>query len=275
MSRSRFLYNASIAVALLLFIAWSLFPIYWMLSRSLLEGSRIQSIPPDWIFWPTMENYQTLLQATDFVPYFKNTFIVSSLTTVLALIFGVAAAYSLTRFRFPGSDLIPTAFLVLRMVPRVAVIIPYYVLMRAMGLIDTYLALTLSYSTFALPFVVWMMIGFFKEIPIELEEAAQVDGCSRLRAVIKVVLPVCAPGIAATGIFAFLLGWNEFLFSAILSGRETRTLPVLIASFVTDREVRWGVMSAGGSLIILPIVALSIVIQKYIVRGLSMGSVKG
>lgn len=260
---------------MVLSLAWSTFPVYWMVSRSFLTGADILAFPPHWVARPLLDNYEILLGQTAFLRYLANTVVVSVSTTALALALGVPAAWSLARFRFRGSGVIPLLFLLLRMVPRVTVIVPFYVLMRALGLLDTYLSLILSYTTFALPFVVWMVMGFFKEIPVELEEAAQVDGCSRTRAMVQVVLPLAAPGIAATGIFAFLLGWNEFLFPLILSGRATRTLPVLIAGFVTDREVMWGVMCAGGTLIILPILAFSLYAQRYIVRGLSMGSVKG
>ena len=164
----------------------------------------------------------------------------------------------------------------MRMVPRIVIVLPYYVIMSELGLLDTYTSLILAYTTFALPFAIWMMIGFFQDIPVDLEEAARVDGCDRLGVLWHIVVPLAASGLAATSVFAFLLGWNEFLFSLILtSSSATRTLPVVVAGFVTDRGVAWGEMSAGGVLIALPVIIFALLVQKYIVRGLTMGAVKG
>ena len=156
------------------------------------------------------------------------------------------------------------------------IVLPYYVIMSELGLLDTYTSLILAYTTFALQFAIWMMIGFFQDIPVDLEEAARVDCCNRLGVLRHIVVPLAAPGLAANSVFAFLLGWNEFLFSLILtSSSATRTLPVVVAGFVTDRGVAWGEMSAGGVLIALPVIIFALLVQKYIVRGLTMGAVKG
>lgn len=266
-------YKILVGVFLVIAIVWSLFPVYWMVITAF--GARTHITPPQWIFVPRLDNFRELIHNSPFVQNFKNTLIVSSVTTVTSLLFGVLAAYSFSRFTFRGSSALPLMFLVIRMVPRIAIVIPYYMLMSWLGLLDTYTSLITSYTTFALPFVVWMMIGFFKEIPVDLEESAQIDGCTRFAAMYRVVLPLVKPGIIATGIFTFLLGWNEFVTSLVLSGRSTRTLPVMIAGFVTDRDIAWGAMSASGTLIILPIMVSAMYLQKHIVRGLSMGAVKG
>jgi multiple sugar transport system permease protein len=205
-----------------------------------------------------------------------NTLIVASATTFFAITFGSLAAYAITRFRFPGTNAIPLFFLVMRMVPRIVIVLPYFVIMRQLGLLDSLTGLVLSYTSFALPFALWMMIGFFQDIPVDMEEAAMIDGCDRLAVLLRVTLPLAAPGLAATSVFAFLLGWNEFLFSLILTSSESsRTLPVVVSGFVTDRGIMWGEMSAAGTLIALPVIAFALMVQKYIVRGLTMGAVKG
>jgi multiple sugar transport system permease protein len=164
---------------------------------------------------------------------------------------------------------------VVRMVPRISLVLPFYVILSQLQMLNTKTALILSYTTFALPFGIWMMIGFLKELPIDLEEAAAVDGANRWQILQKVVIPLAAPGIATTAIFAFLLGWNEFLFSLILSGPESRTLPVMVSGFETDRGIRWGQLSSAAISIMLPVVCVALFLQRHIVKGLTMGAVKG
>jgi multiple sugar transport system permease protein len=232
-------------------------------------------VPPVFVFVPTLENFVKLFQTTPFLSYLYNTLIISSVTTVAALFFGSLAAYSFTRFHYPGSDMLPLFYLVMRMLPRFVLVIPYYLLMQTLGLLNTHAALVLAYSTFALPFVIWLMIGFFKEIPIELEEAGLVDGCTRVGVFYRIVVPLAAPGLAATAIFAFLLGWNELLFNLVLAGRDTRTLAQLPLTFTTDRGTEWGMVFSGGALTLLPVIVVALALQKHIVRGMTMGAVKG
>lgn len=254
---------------------WSLGPLYWMAATSLKPPQIVWVLPPPLIFTPYFDNYHQVFTRTPFWPYLVNTLIVATTTLFIALFIGSLAAYSFTRFRYPGSDFLPLFYLVVRMLPRFILVIPLYIVMREIGLLNTHIALILSYTTFALPFVIWMMIGFFKEIPIELEEAAMVDGCNRLQVLAWIVLPLAAPGLAATAVFAFLLGWNEFLFSLVLAGRDTRTLPTIATSFTTDRGVEWGLVMATGSLVILPVIAMALLVQRHIIRGMTLGAVKG
>jgi ABC-type glycerol-3-phosphate transport system permease component len=232
-------------------------------------------MPPVWLFGPTLEHYLTLFASADFQRYLLNTLIVASCTSALATVIGFLSAYSFTRFTFRGSSFIPLFYLIIRMVPRISLVLPLYVIFSQIGLLNTRIGLISSYTTFALPFGIWMMIGFLKELPIDLEEAALVDGCNRWQVLWKVVVPLAAPGIATTAIFAFLLGWNEFLFSLILAGPESRTLPAMVAGFETDRGIRWGALSAAATSIMLPVVAVALLLQRHIVRGLTMGAVKG
>jgi multiple sugar transport system permease protein len=256
-------------------LIWSLGPLYLMYAASFKTEDVILQMPPPIIFTPVLDNYRRLLD-TPFLAYLWNTVIVATSTTALALVFGSLAAYSFTRFHFPGSKALPLFFLVMRMLPRFVLVIPYYLLMRQLGLLNTTSALVLAYTSFSLPFVIWLMIGFFKEIPIELEEAGMVDGCTRVQVFVRIVVPLVAPGLAATSIFAFLLGWNELLFSLVLAGRDTRTLPSLATSVVSnERGIEWGPLNAMGSLVLLPVIAMALLVQRNIVKGMTMGAVKG
>jgi multiple sugar transport system permease protein len=256
-------------------VIWSVAPLYWMYATSLKPPALTWQLPPALLYPPYLDYYVQVFTNTPFWPYLVNTLIVAVTTTVISLTVGSFAAYGFTRFRFPGSDVLPLFYLVVRMLPRFVLVIPLYIVMRELGLLNTRQALIIAYTTFSLPFVIWMMIGFFKEIPIELEEAAMVDGCNRFHVLWRVVLPLAAPGLAATSIFAFLLGWNEFLFSLVLAGRDSRTLPNIATSFTSDRGVEWGLVMATGSLVLLPVIALALLVQKHIVRGMTLGAVKG
>jgi multiple sugar transport system permease protein len=247
----------------------------WMALTSIKPDSIVAAMPPIWVFVPSLENYAALFASPDFQRYLMNTLIVATVTSLLATTFGFLSAYSFTRFRFRGSTFLPLFYLVVRMVPRISLVLPFYVILTQLQMLNTKTALILSYTTFALPFGIWMMIGFLKELPIDLEEAAAVDGCNRWQILTKVVIPLAAPGIATTAIFAFLLGWNEFLFSLILAGPESRTLPVMVAGFETDRGIRWGQLSSAAVSIMLPVVAVALFLQRHIVKGLTMGAVKG
>jgi multiple sugar transport system permease protein len=262
-------------VVVVFMLFWALGPIAWMLLTSVKPDNIVAAMPPVWVFTPTVENYLTLFGTEEFRRYTLNTLIVASATSVLATTFGFLSAYSFTRFRYRGSTFLPLFYLVVRMIPRISLVLPFYVILSQVQLLNTKTALILSYTTFALPFGIWMMIGFLKELPIDLEEAAAVDGCNRWQILTKVVIPLAAPGIATTAIFAFLLGWNEFLFSLILSGPESRTLPVMVAGFETDRGIRWGQLSSASVAIMLPVVAVALLLQRHIVKGLTLGAVKG
>jgi multiple sugar transport system permease protein len=262
-----------VVVAFMLF--WALGPVAWMALTSIKPDSIVAAMPPVWVFLPSLENYAALFASPDFQRYLVNTLVVATVTSFLATTFGFLSAYSFTRFRYRGSTFLPLFYLVVRMVPRISLVLPFYVILTQLQMLNTRTALILSYTTFALPFGIWMMIGFLKELPIDLEEAAAVDGCNRWQILTKVVIPLAAPGIATTAIFAFLLGWNEFLFSLILAGPESRTLPVMVAGFETDRGIRWGQLSSAAVSIMLPVVAVALFLQRHIVKGLTMGAVKG
>jgi multiple sugar transport system permease protein len=256
-------------------LIWALAPVLWMLLTSFKPDTLVSAIPPAWVYVPTLANYAALFATSDFQRYLANTLVVATVTSALATVIGFLSAYSFTRFKYRGSSFLPLFYLVIRMVPRITLVLPFYVIFTQLHLINTRTALIVSYTTFALPFGIWMMIGFLQDLPIDLEEAAAVDGCDRWQILSKIVIPLAAPGLATTAIFAFLLGWNEFLLALILAGPDSRTLPVLVAGFETDRGILWGQFSAAAISIMLPVVAVALVLQRHIVRGLTMGAVKG
>ena len=253
----------------------SIAPIIYIVITSFKEPELTFAIPPVWNFTPTLKNYQEVLSSTDFGKYFMNSIVVALATTGIALTLGTMAAYGFSRFRFRGHFWLKMSSLIPQMLPPIAIIVPLYVLFSKLDWIDTRQALVISYLTFTIPLSIWMMIGFFDEVPIELEEAAMIDGCSRLGALLRVSLPLVIPGMAATAILAFLYCWNEFLYAVILTGRDARTLPVTITSFMTNKSVLWGRIAASGSLVLIPVLIFALLAQRYLIRGLAKGAVKG
>jgi multiple sugar transport system permease protein len=257
----------------------TLAPVYWMLTISLKSEIDQFSVPPRWfLFRPTLAHYRDAFFARSFGQYLVTSMIVAVASTACAMILGTLAAYALARFRWPhrlGTRL-SLWILSTRMFPPIVTAIPLFLMMRDLRLLNTRASLVIVYTAFNLPFVVWMMRGFFQEIPRDLEEAARVDGDSRLGALARVVLPLVAPGLAATAIFCLIVSWNELLFALILTQTDAAmTLPVGIAGRVTQYEIKWGVMSAAGVVAMMPILVFALMVQRYLVRGLSLGAVKG
>jgi multiple sugar transport system permease protein len=250
-----------------------LLPLVWTFLASLKDKVLVYQIPPAWIFKPTFENYLALLVKYPFPSYFINSALVASVTTVLAIIFGALAAYSISRFN-TGGTFLQGFVLNSYTMPRVAVLIPIFMLMQTLGLIDTYPALIVAYLSFLLPFTIWMLIGYFDGVARDMEEAALVDGATKMQALRYVVFPLAAPGVAATGILSFLFSWNEFMFALIITGNDTRTLPIAVANFLTHRGVAMGELSAATMVMIIPVMILAFSIRNYLVSGLSLGAVK-
>ncbi|HEX5964949.1 MAG TPA: carbohydrate ABC transporter permease [Pyrinomonadaceae bacterium] len=264
-----------LAVALVAALA----PVYWMFTISLkLEVDHFATPPPWFNFTPTLEHYYDAFVTRSFGQYLITSAVVAVISTLCALVLGTLAAYALARFRLPY-DLdrrLSLWILSTRMFPAIVTAVPLFLMMRDLRLLDTKASLIIVYTAFNLPFVVWMMRGFFDEVPRDLEEAALVDGDSRFGALVRVVLPLVAPGLAATAVFCLIVSWNEFLFALVLTQTDaSMTLPVGIAGRVTQYEIKWGVMSAAGAVAIVPILVFAMAMQKYLVRGLSLGAVKG
>ncbi len=266
---------AVVIVALL----WSLFPFYWMIVTALKPDLDIYKVPPD--LWPrtlTLANVRKLFWEDSMIPrFFFNSLVASLATVAVTVTLATFSGYALSRLRFRFRQKILIAILVTQMFPMVVLLIPLYLLYLKSHLLNTWIGLVLAFTSFALPFGVWMIKGFIDTVPMEMEEAAMIDGCSRMGALFKVVLPMATPGIVATGIFAFLDAWNNLLFPLTLVNElEMKTLPPgMILSFMGQFRADWGGMMATSFLTTLPIVVLFVLVQRYLVAGLTAGAVKG
>jgi multiple sugar transport system permease protein len=273
----RFLAAAGVRVALLVFVVWTLAPVVWMLVSSLLNQAALTSVPPD--LSPgrlTLANYQGVLATGgSLLPALKNSLIVSLLTTGVALILGAAAAYAIARRSVPGGNTILLLTLATQMFPGIVIIIPLFLVLSRLGLIDTYLGLVVVYLSFVLPIVIWVLKGFFEAIPPELEKAAAIDGASTWQTFTRIVLPISLPPLFATGIFAFIESWNEFMFAVILTRLQTKTVPIAISEFAGQYQTAVGQMVAAAALASVPVILLAIVFRAYILMGFAEGALKG
>jgi len=266
------LYLAAAIVALL-----AVLPFYWLVITSLKPGNQVATNPP--ILFPTtitLQNYVDVLHSQDIVRFTVNSVVVSVTSTALTVSIGSLAAYSLAKTYLPYQlrHLLLLWVLVTRIFPPITTAIPYFVVLRTLQLSDTYQALIVTYVSYGLPFVIWLMLGFFQDMPPDIEEAATVDGCSLWQRFRLVVLPLALPGLAVTAIFAFVFAWNEFLYASMLTSFNAKTLPVVISGYISDKFLRWGEMSALGTAMVLPVVLFSAFAQRYLVRGLTFGAVK-
>ncbi len=255
---------------------YSAFPIYWMVISSLREPtsllSRVSLLPGPF----TLEYYKNLLELTDYPTHFVNSVIVAVVTVMVTMVFSVMIAYAVTRQRIRGKKLIVGAMLYAYMFPPLLIAIPMFTIFAQLGLSDTLTGLIASHLTLTLPLGVWFLWGFFKGMPFELEEAAMVDGCTRLGAFLRVVLPLSLPGLITVAIFSFLLSWTDYTFALIMIGSDAnKTLPVGLASMVGSFDLRWGEIMAGSTLIALPLFAAFALLTQYFIQGLGAGAVKG
>ncbi|NOY08756.1 MAG: carbohydrate ABC transporter permease [Spirochaetes bacterium] len=264
------LYSVLITISLI-----SIFPLLYLFTISIKPSELIFDTTSKFFFTPTFQNYQDIFADGRFIKYLFNSITVGVITVIVATILGMFAAYGFARFKFRSKRILRMASLIPQLIPPITIIVPLFTLFASMKLMDTQRALIISYLTFTMPLSIWLMTGFFEDVPIELEESAMIDGCRRLMVFIRVDLPIVVPGIAATMILSFIYSWNEFLYAVILTGRSARTLPVMITSFMTNKAILWGRIGAAGSLIILPILFFTLFSQKYVIKGLTAGSVKG
>ncbi|AKR55026.1 ABC transporter permease [Youhaiella tibetensis] len=268
-------------IALVLLMIFTVVPMAWMFLTSIKSQFAALQYPPQW--WPaepTLQNYWRLVDPSDsigqeFLRYFWNSFYVSLLTTILGVAVAVPAAYAFSRFRFPGRTLLFFGVLVRNMFPAVVFLMPLFLLMRWLGLVNTHGSLILTYLTFGLPLSIWLLKGFFDNIPIQLEQAARIDGATRFQAFLLIVMPLSTPGIIATSIFSFIGAWNEYVYAyTFLSKQESMTLPVGIQRFFTEFATDWPGLMAATFLMSVPVVVLFLILQKYFVRALTEGAVK-
>lgn len=273
-SRAQLTFAYSVLVGLGVLV---LFPFYWMTITSFKSEEQMRSLVS--MFWPRPlvgENYGQLLSKTDFVAWYGNSATVAISSTLLATAVGTIGAYALARLRFFGRGFLASATLITYLVPPSILFIPLYAQMRNLGLANSLAGLIAAYPSFTVPFVTWLLMGYFESIPEELEEAAMIDGATRFGAFTRVVLPLAAPGVLAAALYAFTQAWNEFLYALVfITDGKLRTLPVGLASFITGDVYGWGYLMAGAVLTTLPVIAAYIYLQKYMVEGLTAGGVKG
>ncbi|SFE04178.1 carbohydrate ABC transporter permease [Roseivivax sediminis] len=255
-------------------LAFTLGPYLWMFLTSISDESTLFTEGPS-LLNATLENYTRLFRTVGFADNLLDSFIVAGGTVIVGLSLSVTAAYSFSRFEFKFKRVLMLQFLLINMFPLVLLILPLFVLMRVLGLLDTHIALIIANSTIAIPFSIWMMVSYINGIPRSLDEAAMTDGCTRLQALRRVVLPLCLPGIIATGIYIFITSWNEYLYALTLGGREVRPITVAVQTLIGEYEVQWGLLTAGGIVGALPATVLFLLVQKRLISGLTQGAVKG
>jgi len=264
----RVLFYGTLAVLLGFF----LFPFLWMVLSSLKTNVEVTAFPPLWLFRPTFQNYVDVFAKNPFFSYMLNSTIIAVAAVAIGLLCGLPAAYTMARHR---QTTLGALFLILRILPGIAFLVPLFVIYRELGLINTLSGIVLAHIIIVLPLVIWIMAGFFQDIPRELEEAALIDGCTRVGTFVRIVLPLSKPGLVAAGILSFIASWNNFIFVLILGGKDTVTLPMAVYSFVSFEDVNWGGLTAAATVITVPILVLSLIVQRYLVGGLTMGAVKG
>jgi multiple sugar transport system permease protein len=280
----RFTVQLALVLGAIILLVWTVFPFFWIALTSLKTPGDIISVPPKVLFSPTFDNYMALLigeqrgqyaaSRPDFPLFFFNSMVISLGAVLLSLAAGIPAAYALARFNFPYKNAIAFVLMSFRFVPFIAFVIPLYILYQKVGLYNTHIGLILAYQLITLPFTIWMLRSFFMEIPLEIQEAAKIDGCSWLGVLMRVILPLSMPGLSVTMILGFMFCWNAFNYPLMLAGRQTFPVTVGAIQFISYEQVLWGQMAAATIVAALPQLLLSLMVQKYIVRGLTMGAVK-
>lgn len=262
-------------VALGLLAVWA-FPVLWGLLTSFKSERDVLAYPPKVFFTPTLDHYrEVIFGSASILPNLWSSLVVSTWATALTMLFAVPAAYALARLRFPGKRGSGFYVLATQMLPPVGLIIPFYLVLQKIGGLDSYSGLTAIYLTFSLPFAIWLMVSYFEDIPFEMEEAALLDRAGRLRTLWYVILPQVRGGIAVTTIFVFLNAWNEFLFAVVLGGNKVRPVTVAMYNFISVEQTQWARLAAGAMLAMAPVILIGLFAQRHIVKGLTMGAVKG
>jgi len=273
--RSAFRRIALAAVAGVGVAVW-VFPVIWGLITSFKTERDVLAYPPVWLFKPTLDNYrEVIFGASSILPNLWSSFVVATSATILTMLIAIPAAYALGRLRYPAKRASGFYVLVTQMLPPIGLIIPYYLVLQKLGALDTYSGLSIIYLTFALPFAIWLMVSYFEDVPFEMEEAALLDRAGRLRALWYVILPQVRGGIAVTTIFVFLNAWNEFMFAVVLGGNRVRTVTVAMFNFISVEQTQWAKLAAGAMLAMLPVILIGFFAQRHIVKGLTVGAVKG
>jgi multiple sugar transport system permease protein len=258
-------------LTLLVMLVFS-FPFIWMLLASFKTQAQIMSTSQMFVFNPTFKNYVNVFKEYNFLTFIINSMIVAIGSTVGSLILGLPAAYAIARYKLQGLGLL---ILVARIIPGITFLIPWFILFSKIHLVDTYTALVLSHMLVGLPFIIWIMISFFEALPHEIEEAGLIDGCTKHQVFRLIILPISGPGIITSSLLSFIFSWNNFMFSVILAGDKTKTLPIAVFNFMSYSEINWGALMAAACIITLPVLIIALLAQRYIVSGLAAGAVKG
>ncbi|WP_240422081.1 carbohydrate ABC transporter permease [Paenibacillus periandrae] len=262
------LFGVLTLLALLVFT----FPFIWMLLASFKTQVQIFSTTQMFVFKPTLKNYIVVFQQNDYVRFLWNSFLVGLGSTVASLLLGLPAAYAIARYRLHA---FATVALIAKIIPGITYLVPWYILFSKFHLIDTVTVLIISHMVIGLPLIMWIMIPFFEAFPMEVEESSWIDGSSKFRTFTSIVLPVSLPGIITSSLLAFIFSWNNFMFSLILSGEKTKTLPIAVFNFISASSINWGGLMAVACIIIMPVLIMAMLTQKYVVSGLAAGAVKG
>jgi multiple sugar transport system permease protein len=271
-----FIKIAVLYVPLTLLLLFLLFPFYWTFVTSIKPEKELYgSLITYWPQIPTFESYKKLFVDFNFLQPMYNSFLVAIITTVLSLSVSVLAAYAFSRFKFKGKKVFMMLFLTNNMFPTVLLLIPLYAIMRSIGILYTPMSLVLSYTTFTIPFSVWLLNGYLNDLPMSLEEAAVVDGANRAQAFTKIIFPVLVPCLVATGVYIFMTSWNEYTFAVMFTNQANRTIPVALKNLIGQLGVQWDLLTAGGIITIIPVCILFFFAQKRLVEGLTAGAVKG
>ncbi len=262
----------SLYIPILLVIIPFFFPLLWILMSSFKTQADITASPPIWLFKPTLENYKSVFVENEFGRYLFNSTLIATLSTFFSLLMGLPAAYSISRYK---QKKVGIFILLARLIPGISFLIPWYILFSKIRMTDTFTTLIASHLMIGLPLVVWIMVGFIDDLPLELEEAAKVDGCTIQGTFLRIILPLSKPGIMTCSTLTFIYSWNNFMFSLALSADRTKTLPLAIYNFVSYAEISWGRVMAASVIIIAPAIIITMVFQKFVIKGLTMGAVKG
>jgi multiple sugar transport system permease protein len=276
-SRARRVSKATGNTLLVVFLVWTLVPFYWMIATSLKKDKEIYGFEATLIpRHPTLDAYRRIFAQTPFVKYMRNSTVVAVGTTLASLALASLGAYALARLRFPGRKLIARGLIFTYLVPPSLLFIPLFAVLSTLSLIDTRSGLTLAYLGFTVPFCTWLLLGYFRSVPLELEEAALVDGCSRLGALVRIILPMSLPALAVVAFFAFTQAWNEFLYANVfVNSVDVRTVTTGLTLFIVEDVFFWGPMMAASCMATLPPLILYLVFQRWVVKGLTLGAVKG
>jgi len=275
-STSRFLRIFSTYLPVLLIVLFAMAPYIWTFLSSITPETDLYTrefhfVPER----PTLNNYVRLFTKIHFARNIIDSIFIAVATAIFGLIITVPASYSFSRFRFRGRKMMLMQFLGINMFPIMLLIIPLFIIMKNLRLMDTHLALIIAYSTMAIPFSVWMLTSFFNSIPTELDQAAMIDGCSGMQVMLRVTIPIAMPGIISTGIYIFITAWNEFLYAAILTSSRVRTIPVALQNMIGEYQIEWGLLTAGGIVSALPVIVLFFFIQRHLISGMTSGAIKG